>query len=675
MAYRIGCDVGGTFTDLCLFDDATGRSTLVKIPTTVGEQDRAVVEATRIALSKAGLQPGDLDGFAHGTTVATNAILERKGARTALLVTRGFRDLLRIGRQTRAHLYDQYARRPEPLVPPELTFEIAERRGPDGRVTTPLDEATVRAAIEELRAKKVETVAVAFLHAYADAAHERRVAEMLRAALPDLKLSMSSDVLPEPGEFERASTTVMNAYLMPPLEDYLGRIRRTLAGDGVRVEPAIMHSGGGLMPVETASGAKAVHTCLSGPAAGMIGAQRFAAAAGYDNVVTIDMGGTSFDVGLIQNGEILTRYESEIEGFPLRVPMFDIITLGAGGGSIASVDAGGLLKVGPESAGARPGPAAYGKGGTRPTVTDANVVLGRLRAGRQLGGGIVIDRDKAAAAIEEHVAKPLGLSVEAAAVGMLRVVNAAMVRGMRRITVERGLDPREFVVTAFGGAGPLHAVDLCAEMDVAVLHIPPSPGLLCGIGLLLAPWKHSETAMIGATADRLSDAAIAERIDGLRRRVDDQAARDAVDIAAVTTNAMLEMRYRGQGHQLSIPHAHDLAASVEAFHKAHRRAFGYDRRDQSVEVVLARLSGSAPAATDRLPLPANEAGGDPEIARSRLWIDGDWVEVPVYDRARLVPGTTLTGPLIIEQQDTTLVVGTQTLTVDRFGGISIGMTS
>lgn len=673
MAFRIGCDVGGTFTDLCLFDDKTGRSTLVKIPTTVGQQDQAVIEATRIALREAGLQAGDLGGFAHGTTVATNAILERKGARTALLVTHGFRDLLKIGRQTRAHLYDQYARRPEPLVPAELTFEIEERCGPDGKVATVLDEETVRAAIGELRAKAVETVAVAFLHAYANPVHERRAAEMLREALPDLKLSISSDVLPEPGEFERTSTTVMNAYLMPPLEDYLGRILRTLAGDGVSVEPAIMQSGGGVMPIETASGAKAVHTCLSGPAAGMIGAQRFASAAGYDNVVTIDMGGTSFDVGLIQNGEILTRYQSEIEGFPLRVPMFDIITLGAGGGSIASVDAGGLLKVGPESAGARPGPAAYGKGGTRPTVTDANVVLGRLRPGRQLGGGIVIDRDKAATAIDEHVAGPLGLTVEQAALGILQVVNAAMIRGMRRITVERGLDPREFVVTAFGGAGPLHAVDLCAEMDVSVLHIPPSPGLLCGIGLLLAPWKHDETAMIGTTAEELSDTEISERISALRQRIDEQARRDALDPTSVSATAMLEMRYRGQGHQLSIAYEGDLAAALDVFHQAHKRAFGYDRRDQSVEVMLVRLSGSAPAATDQLPLPVIEAHDEPVIAYSPLWIGDQWVEVPVYDRARLAPGTELTGPLIIEQQDTTLVVGTQTLTVDRFGGISIGM--
>lgn len=674
MAHRIGCDVGGTFTDLCLVDDATGRSTMVKVPTSTGRQDEAVIEATRMALKIAGLTAGDLDGFAHGTTVATNAILERKGARTALLVTAGFRDLMQIGRQTRAHLYDQFARNPEPLVPPALVFEVTERCGPAGEVTTALDEASVRAAIAAMRAAGVETVAVAFLHSYANPAHERRVAEILGAEAPELKRSISSDVLSEPGEFERTSTTIMNAYLMPPLEDYLGRIRRTLAADGVTAEPAIMQSGGGVMPIETASSVKAVHTCLSGPAAGMIGAQRFAAAAGHANVVTIDMGGTSFDVGLIQDGEILTRYDSAIEGFPLRVPMFDIITLGAGGGSIANVDAGGLLKVGPESAGARPGPAAYGKGGERPTVTDANVVLGRLRPGRTLGGGIVIDREKAAGAIETHVAAPLGLTVEQAAVGMLQVVNAAMVRGMRRITVERGLDPRDFVVTAFGGAGPLHAVDLCAELDVATLHVPPSPGLLCGIGLLLAPWRHEETAMIGRVADRLPAGLIDERVAALRQRIAAQARGDAIDAATVAIAATLDLRYRGQGHQIPVPYGDGgLEAALEAFHAAHKRAFGYDRRDEAVEVVLVRVAGTGPAPIDRLPLPEIETGADPLIARSPLFLDGAFVEVPVYDRARLAPGTTLTGPLIVEQQDTTLILGPQTLTVDAFGGITIGM--
>jgi N-methylhydantoinase A len=674
MVYRIGCDVGGTFTDLCLFEEETGKTFFVKTPTTTGHQATAVVEAARTALGLAGISPAELAGFAHGTTVATNAILERRGARTALLITRGFRDVLAIGRQTRAHLYDQYARKPEPLVPREFIYEITERLRPDGAITEALDEATVRSAVEAMKAAGIETVAISFLHSYANPAHEKRAAEIVRETAPDLKVSISSDVLAEPGEFERTTTTVMNAYLMPPLKDYLERIANTLIADGVTAEPAIMQSGGGVMPIETASGVKAVHTCLSGPAAGMIGARRFAEAAGYGNVVTIDMGGTSFDVGLIENGQILTRYESEIEGFPLRVPMFDIITLGAGGGSIAHMDAGGLLKVGPESAGARPGPAAYGKGGERPTVTDANVILGRLRPGRQIGGGIVIEREKAANAIRTHVAGPLGISVEEAAVGILQVVNAAMVRGMRRITVERGLEPRDFAVMAFGGAGPLHAVDLCAELDVETVIVPPSPGLLCGIGLLLAPWKHDETAMISALTEKMSNSDIRMAIEMLGCKMIEQAKKDEIEFKSVTLSPVLEMRYRGQGHQLPITWTPEgLEAAAEAFHQAHHRSFGYDRRGESIEICLLRLTASAPPLSDKLPLPVITSGEDPVIARSSLWFNGGMTEVPVYDRARLALGTQLTGPLIIEQHDTTLIVGAQTLSVDDHGNLIIRM--
>jgi N-methylhydantoinase A len=674
MVYRIGCDVGGTFTDLCLFEEETGKTFFVKTPTTTGHQATAVVEAARTALGLAGISPAELTGFAHGTTVATNAILERRGARTALLITRGFRDVLAIGRQTRAHLYDQYARKPEPLVPREFIYEITERLRPDGSITEVLDEATVRSAVEAMRAAGIETVAISFLHSYANPDHEKRAAEIVRETAPNLKVSISSDVLAEPGEFERTSTTVMNAYLMPPLKDYLERIANTLIADGVTAEPAIMQSGGGVMPIETASGVKAVHTCLSGPAAGMIGARRFAEAAGYANVVTIDMGGTSFDVGLIENGQILTRYESEIEGFPLRVPMFDIITLGAGGGSIAHVDAGGLLKVGPESAGARPGPAAYGKGGDRPTVTDANVILGRLRPDRQIGGGIVIDREKAASAIRTHVADPLGISVEDAAVGILQVVNAAMVRGMRRITVERGLEPRDFAVMAFGGAGPLHAVDLCAELDVETIIVPPSPGLLCGIGLLLAPWKHDETAMISGMTENVSNADIRNAIEMLGSKIIGQAKNDRIDFESVTLSPVLELRYRGQGHQLPITWtAGGLEAAADAFHRTHHRSFGYDRRGESIEICLLRLIASAPPPSDKLPLPVITPGEDMVIARSALWLNGGMTEVPVYDRAKLALGTTLTGPLIIEQHDTTLIVGAQTLSVDNHGNLIIRM--
>lgn len=675
MSYRIGCDVGGTFTDLCLFDDETGAAVFVKTPTTTGHQADAVISATREALAEGGLSPANLKGFGHGTTVATNAIIERAGARTALLVTAGFRDLLAIGRQTRPHLYDQQARRPEPLVAEDLTFEVPERIGPDGAVREVLDEAAVREGVTRLLARGAETVAVVFLHSYANPVHERRVREILTEFAPGLRVSISSDILSEPGEFERASTTVMNAYLMPPLKSYLEQIAVTLADDGVIVEPGIMQSGGGLMSISTACGEKAVHTCLSGPAAGMIGARRFAEAAGYSDVVTIDMGGTSFDVGLIQDGEVLTRYDAAIEGFPLRVPMFDIITLGAGGGSIARVDGGGLLKVGPESAGAVPGPAVYGKGGTRPTVTDANVVLGRLRHGRKLGGGIVIDRQKAVDVVHKHIAKPLGLSVEAAAQGILDVVNAAMVRGMRSVTVERGLDPRAFAVMAFGGAGPLHAVDLCAELDVETVIIPPSPGILCGIGLLLAPWKTSETAMIGMLSADLSEGDLGREVADLFARQRAQAEKDGIDPDTVTSTLSLDLRYPGQGHPLSVAYDPDagLAASVAAFHDLHRRNFGYARPEAVVDVSLLRLAGTAPVASDRLPKPAVISGEDPVVAHAPLWLKGKKLEVPVYDRARLEAGTKLSGPLIVEQQDTTLIVGDQNVTVDEVGSLIIRM--
>ncbi|MGH7334168.1 MAG: hydantoinase/oxoprolinase family protein, partial [Candidatus Rokuibacteriota bacterium] len=376
MGVRIGVDVGGTFTDVVLIDVATGRSVLVKVPSTTGQQAHGVLAGVQQGLAQEGWPAGAVDYFAHGTTVATNAILERKGARTALVTTAGFRDLLLIGRQTRPHLYDARARRPPPLAPRSLTFEVCERVGPEGEVITPLDATALAELAGWLAGVDIESVAVVCLHSYANAGHEQAVAEVIRRSCPGVSISLSSDVLPEPGEYERASTTVMNAYVTPPVARYLSRLASALRAVGVPVAPTIMQSNGGVMAVDTAMREKGVHTCLSGPAAGLIGARFFAERAGYPNVITVDMGGTSFDVGLIREGQILTRTEGRIGDLPLRAPMFDITTLGAGGGSFAGVDAGGLLRVGPESAGADPGPACYGRGGDRPTVTDANVVLG-----------------------------------------------------------------------------------------------------------------------------------------------------------------------------------------------------------------------------------------------------------------------------------------------------------
>ncbi|MCQ8278516.1 hydantoinase/oxoprolinase family protein [Acetobacteraceae bacterium KSS8] len=674
MAHLLGCDVGGTFTDLCLVDEASGQAVFVKTPTTVGRQAIAVLEATRTAMRQAEIAPTALRRYAHGTTVATNAILERKGGRIALLVTRGFRDLLLIGRQTRPSLYDPKARRPQPLVPRDLVFEIDERVDAIGSVVSPLDRDSVARAAKALSTQGIEAVAIVFLHSYANRAHEHAAARLLAELCPELVISCSADVLAEIGEYGRASTTVMNAYLAPPLSRYLTALEDGLAEEGIAAPLVIMQSGGGVMPSATARGLKSVHTCLSGPAAGMMGAFHIAAQGGLRDVVTIDMGGTSFDVGLIKDGEILTRHASELEGFPLQVPMFDIITLGAGGGSIAAVDAGGLLHVGPESAGARPGPAAYGHGGTRPTVTDANVALGRLRPGRRIAGEITIDRARAAEAIRTHVAEPLGLSVEAAAEGILAVVNAAMIRGIRCMTVERGLDPAGFAVMAFGGAGPLHAVDLCAALGIPTLLVPPSPGLLCAIGLLLAPWRHVETEMLHGDLAGAA-ARIGTALAAARERIMHRASADVIDPDGVSVHAEIELRYRGQGHQLAVPYdpGAPLAAIAAAFHVVHRENFGYDRQDQPVEAVALRLTGSAAAPNATLPLPAGLGEtGEMRVGTSPCWIDGGWQDVPVIDRARMPRGFEGRGPMLVEQTDTTLFVGNQPVRVDDAFNLIIG---
>ncbi|WP_102225397.1 hydantoinase/oxoprolinase family protein [Acidimangrovimonas sediminis] len=670
-SYRIGCDVGGTFTDLCVVEAASGDSVFVKIPTTVGHQATAVLEATRLALDEAALDSGQVGSFAHGTTVATNALIERKGAKTAFIVTEGFRDLMQIARQTRPDLYDAHARRAAPLAPRDLSFELPERIDAEGRVVRPLDEDALEEIARALKAEAVQSVAVVLLHSYANPVHERQAGEILARLLPGVDISLSVDVLPQPGEFERASTTLINAYVMPPLRSYLERLSEGLAEAGFAEPPAIMQSNGGLMSAAVAGAAKSVHTCLSGPAAGLSGARAFAAAAQYANVVTVDMGGTSFDIGLIRDGKVVTRHEGEIEGLPVRVPMFDIITLGAGGGSIAGVDAEGVLRVGPESAGATPGPASYGKGGTRPTVTDANVVLGKLRDGRPLGGGLKISREAAETAIRTHVADPLGLDTDRAAEGVIEVVNAAMMRGIRRVTVERGFDPRDFALFAFGGAGPFHAIDLAQALGMKTVIIPPSPGLLCAIGLLLSPWRHDESVTVERPIGDLSraetDALLAPLTAGIAR----QAAEELITATEVTTLCTADLRYAGQGRSLRV--TFDAAApdaAVEAFHALHQQTYGYARRDQTVELAALHVTGEGPAPSAVLPRPKTVAG-NPVVGEASVRLDGQRLTVPVVDRVRLAPGSRITGPALLEQQDSTLLLGYQEARIDSVGNLII----
>ena len=673
MAHRIGCDVGGTFTDLCLVEPELGRATFAKVLATPADQALGVEAAARHALEAAAVPGVGVTGFAHGTTVATNAVLERKGARTALVTTRGFRDVLLIGTQMRPHLYDARARRPPPLVPRSLTFEIDERVDAAGNVLVPADTAAIESLCQTLALESVESVAVVLLHSFANPAHEHLVREIVARRLPDVDISLSSEVLPVPGEYARASTTVMNAYLMPPVRGYLRSLGAGLEKLGITSSPMIMQSNGGLMTVATASTTKSDHTSLSGPAAGLIAARRFAEAAGRPDAVAVDMGGTSFDVGLIRDGDAEVRYEGEIEGYPIRIPMFDIVTLGAGGGSIAAVDPGGLLTVGPRSAGARPGPAAYGFGGDLPTVTDANVVLGRLRAGSDLAS-ITIDAERARQAVREHIGEPLGMSPEAAAEGILHVVTAAMVRGIRRVTVERGIDPGDLALFAFGGAGPLHAVDLAAHLDMQTVIIPPSPGLLCAIGLLISPWRHHEVATVGESTATLSERAVSVTMRRLEDRARAQATADGVGHAEVALAAAVDLRYAGQGHPITVPlGGSGLPGAVAAFHGAHRRSYGFDRADHPVECVNVRVIASAPPASTALPLPNFEHGDDHVVGEATVVIAGRPETAPVIERARIGPGCRRFGPALIEQADSTVYVDRREFAVDDVGNLLIFM--
>jgi N-methylhydantoinase A/oxoprolinase/acetone carboxylase beta subunit len=547
----VGVDVGGTFTDVALV--AGGRLTTAKVPTTPGDQSRGVVEGVALALQQAGLGPGDVARLGHGTTVATNALLERRGARAALVATEGFADLLTLARQTRPHLYRLEVAPPAPLA--AVTAEVEERTGPDG-VLRPLRPESVERAARRLRRAGAEAVAVCLLHAYAHPGHEREAARRLRRALPGVHVVASVDVAPEFREYERASTAIADAYLGPVAGRYLERLGRSAEERGLP-EPDVMQSSGGVCGLDEAA-AHPVRLLLSGPAGGVAAVK----ALGAGDAVSFDMGGTSTDVCLIRDGEAGISAQRAIAGLPLRVPHVDIHTVGAGGGSIAWLDEGGALRVGPHSAGADPGPAAYGHGGRRPTVTDANVVLGRLDPQQPLAGGLRLDAAAARAALRQ-VAGPFR-SLRAAAEGVVAVANEEMVRAIRVVSVERGHDPRGLELVAFGGAGPLHACDVADLLGMRAVVVPAAGGVLSALGI--------------AAGERRTDT-----VESVMRRLRDWRP------GRLRGEAECELRYRGQAHELSVPVA-PRATLAERFHARHRERYGFDDPDAEIEVVSVRVT-------------------------------------------------------------------------------------
>ena len=674
----IGVDVGGTFTDVFFLDEASGRCAVAKVPSTRDNQAQGFLEGIRRQVS-------ELDTVAtvvHGTTVGTNALLERKGAPTGLITTAGFRDVLEMRRRDRPTtwgLWGQY----EPVVSRDRRLEVDERTLADGSIRVAVDPEAVKAAAKQLLTLGAEAVGIVFINAYANPENERRALEALRSVWPNAYVNSSSEILPEIREFERASTTALNAYLQPVVARYLERLETELKSGGFGGQVLIVQSNGGVMTVETAKRLP-IRTALSGPAAGVIAGAHIAASAGFPNVITCDMGGTSFDVSLIADGTTMLAAETSIDfGLVVRAPMIEITTIGAGGGSIAGVDRGGLLQIGPESAGADPGPACYGLGNDRPTVTDAHVVLGRIDADRPIGGKI--DRlDVAAArrAIETAVATPLGLDVMAAAEAIVRVANSRMAGAIRLVSIERGYNPRDFAAMPFGGGGALHAGALIKEVGLATALVPRFPGITSALGCVIADMRHDFVH----TLNRLLEALDVEALDAEMRRLGAEGRalldRSGVKFTGRDVIVELDMSYVGQTHTVAVPlrlAVGEVPTGItrefirDAFERRYREVYGRLLDKIALRVLNLRLAvvGRRPKLDLALLAPTSgKSVAEAMLGMRPVYIEGKWADAPVFARLDLPPGTVIPGPAILEQPDTTIFIDPDLQgSVDRFGNV------
>jgi N-methylhydantoinase A len=652
----LGVDVGGTFTDAVLLDDGTVHT--AKVPTTPGEESRGVMAAIDAVLAEAGARPADIDVFAHGMTVGTNALLEERGARTALIATKGFADLLEIARQDRPSLYHLCAPKPTPLIGAELKLEAAERTGPEG-IVEPLAEGEperLAAALKELGA---ESVAIWLLFSYLDPTHERRLAEHLRAALPDLHVSASHEVLPRFREYERASTTAIDAYLSPLLARYLGRLEAATDAAGLPA-PQVMLSSGGVAPAEEAARAGA-WSVLSGPAGGAVGAGLLARLSGDGNALGFDMGGTSCDVCVVEDGAVRRTDSRTIGGRPIQLPTVDVHTVGAGGGSIGWRDPGGALRVGPRSAGAQPGPACYGRGGTEPTVTDANLLLGNLAADSTLAGGVALDAEAAERAVGALAAE-LGLDPLETAAGIVRVANGEMVRALRVVTVERGVDPRRFALLPFGGAGPMHAAAIAEELGIERLICPRAGGVLSAFGLCASDRRRDTARTVMLSGADLTAARIATAVTELRESA-------GPNLEGARAEVVYGMRYSGQAFELDIAGSPDPDPSdlIARFEDAHESRYGHRDPESDVVLVDVRL---ALVIDGPEPHPAAATGGSIKESTRRVRFADEWIDTPVL-RGDPEAGRTATGPVVFELPEATLILPPGwSATVDEFGSIN-----
>jgi len=702
--FRIGVDIGGTFTDGTLVDSATGRVTTSKVLSTPSDPASGFISAVQKLLElDDSVKPEAIEHVVHATTVATNAIIEGKTARTAFVTTEGFRDMLEIARQIRPSLYDLQFEKPAPLVPRQLCFEVPERLDAKGQVVTPLDEIALDAVVDRIAESGVEAVAVCLLHSYRNGDHEQRIGKAIAAKLPNVIISLSSEVVPEFREYLRASTTVINSSVAPIVSTYLASISEKLQALNITSELLVMQSSGGVYPAAAAA-ENPVFMVESGPAAGAVAAASLGTALGHPNVISFDMGGTTAKASLIRNGQPNITKDYSVggaaqsgtgafggaSGYPIRTPVVDLVEIGAGGGSIAWVDSGGALRVGPHSAGADPGPVCYGLGGEQPTITDANLVLGRLDPAYFAGGEMSLNLDAAREAIHKQCAEPLGLSIEEAAHGIVEIANTAMVNALRLVSVQRGHDPRDFMLVGFGGAGPAHAVRLAEQAGIPRVLIPQGPGTASALGLLVTDVRMEGSSTLIIRADEIEHALIASEFDRL-----EAAGREAHSVAASASGAPLferavEMRYWGQSFELSVPTPVGSTIDqawidelTESFHDAHETAYGFRANDEPVELVNLRLTTIGKIARPQM-RKLETTGTDVSVAskgyRPVYFAENSGekgvVQTPVYDRSKLPAGVVFDGPGIIEEPDcTTVIHPAWTVTVDEFGNLEIELNS
>ncbi|OYU47714.1 MAG: hydantoin utilization protein A [Rhizobiales bacterium PAR1] len=675
----VGVDVGGTFTDLAFFDEKTRAFRTAKVPSNRGDEAVGFIEGLKRLDAIA-----NLGAIVHGTTVGTNALLERKGAKIGIITTPGFRDTLEMRRRDRPNTWGLWGDF-EPIASREFRLEVPERTLADGTIRVAVQKADIEAACAKLIAMGAEALAIGFINAYANPANERAALEAARAVWPNAHVSASHELLPEIREFERTSTIALNAYLQPVVASYLGKLEDALAGDGFAGSFHIVQSNGGVM--STANARKfPVRTALSGPAAGVIAAAAIGRAAGYEDIVTADLGGTSFDVSLVAGGEAALAAQTTIDfGMVVRTPMIEITTIGAGGGSIAHVDKGGLLAVGPESAGSRPGPVAYAQGNTRPTLTDANIVLGRINAEKPIGGKLArLDVEAARAAIDAHIGEPLGLSPEAAAEAIIRVANAKMAGAIRLVSIERGHDPTKFTAVPFGGGGALHVGALIKDVGLKSALVPRYPGITSALGCIIADIRHDEVATVNLMLDGLDAASLAARMAETGEKARAIVAAASLQVERIDVVFELDMHYQGQTHTVGVPLPVTLEAGKvslseavvrAAFETAYAKAFSRLLPGIPVKIVNLRTAaiGRRPAFDLAALAPAADASIETAARGYRkVWFDGGWHEAAIYDRLALPIDAKITGPAILEQADATIVLDPGLgARVDRFGNLIV----